>query len=212
MCFRCLILLLNKRSPFLIVWSHLTPLPLIMKLQFCLISVLLTSLLLEKQQNWNLATPPFYYSLNFQPPIVNFQKRCCSLVQCLLRNVLYSLVVIRILLILDGDIESNPGPVLPYQKIVTKLKTTQNHLKFFHQNCQSIIGQRLLLKNLLSDLGENCISGFSESWLKSDNDGLFWSLHKDWLTVFRSDRQTNMQTNNKGAESYFLFLPNFGCD
>ena len=69
-----------------------------------------------------------------------------------------------------------------------------------------MLGQRLLLKNFLSDLGDNCISGFSETWLKSVNDIPFWSIHSEYLVSFRSDRRTDLQEKNKGG-GILLFVP-----
>ena len=79
-------------------------------------------------------------------------------------------------------------------------------VKFLHQNCQSVLGQRLLLKNFLSDLGDNCISVFSETWLKSVNDITFWSLYSKYLMSFRCDRRTDLREKNKGG-GILLFVP-----
>ena len=125
---------------------------------------------------------------------------------CLLRNFLYSLVVIRFLLFLSGDVELNPGPPLNYTQFTTLMKKYNDQVKFLHQNCQSVLGQRLLLKNFLSDLGDNCISGFSEMWLKSVNDVPFWSIHSEYLVSFRCDRRTDLQEKNKGG-GILLFVP-----
>ena len=125
---------------------------------------------------------------------------------CLLRNILYSLVVIRFLLFLSGDVELNPGPPLNYTQFTTLMKKYNDQVKFLHQNCQSVLGQRLLLKNFLSDLGDNCISGFSETWLKSVNDISFWSIHSEYLVSFRCDRRTDLQEKNKGG-GILLFVP-----
>ena len=86
------------------------------------------------------------------------------------------------------------------------MKKYNDQVKFLHQNCQSVLGQRLLLKNFLSDLGDNCISGFSETWLKSVNDIPFWSIHSEYLVSFRCDRRTDLQENNKGG-GFLLFVP-----
>ena len=125
---------------------------------------------------------------------------------CLLSNFLYSLVVIRFLLLLSGDVELNLGTHLNYTQFTTLMKKYNDQVKFLHQNCQSVLGQRLLLKNFLSDLGDNCISGFSETWLKSVNDIPFWSIHSEYLVSFRCDRGTDLQEKNKGG-GIFLFVP-----
>ena len=86
------------------------------------------------------------------------------------------------------------------------MKKYNDQVKFLHQNCQSVLGKRLLLKNFLSDLGDNCISGFSETWLKSVNDISFWSIHSEYLVSFRCDRRTDLQEKNKGS-GILLFVP-----
>ena len=71
---------------------------------------------------------------------------------CLLRNFLYSLVVIRFTLFLIGDVELNSGAPLNYTQFTSIVKKYSNQVKFLHQNCQSVLGQRLVLKNFLSDI------------------------------------------------------------
>ena len=119
---------------------------------------------------------------------------------CLLRYFVYSMVVIRFLLFLSGDVELSPGPPLNYTQFTTLMKKYNNQVKFLHQNRQCVLGQRLLLKNFLSDLSDNCISGFSETWLKSVNDNPFWLIYSDYLMSFRCDRRTDLQENNKGGD------------
>ena len=123
---------------------------------------------------------------------------------CLLRNFLYSLVVIRFLLFFSGDVELNPGPPLNYTQFTTLMKKYNDQVKFQYQNCQSVLGQRLILKNFLSDLGDNCISGFSETLLKSVNDTPFWLIHRENLVSFRCNRRTDLQEKNKDADIFFV--------
>ena len=86
------------------------------------------------------------------------------------------------------------------------MKKYNDQVKILHQNCQSVLGQLLLLKNFLSDLGDNCISGFSETWLKSVNDIPFWLIHSEYLVSFRCDQRTDRQEKNKGGD-ILLFVP-----
>ena len=124
---------------------------------------------------------------------------------CLLRNFLYSLVVIRFPFLLSGDVELNPGPPLNYTQFTTLMKKYNDQVKFPHQNCQSLLGQMLLLKKFLSDLGDNCISSFSETWLKSVNDIPLCSIYSKYLVSFRCDRRTDKEKNKGGG--ILLFVP-----
>ena len=81
-------------------------------------------------------------------------------ITCLLKIFLYSLVVTGFLLFLTGYVELNPRPPLNYAQLTTLMKKYNNQVKFLHQNCLSLLGQRLLLKNFQSDLGNNCVLGF----------------------------------------------------
>ena len=125
---------------------------------------------------------------------------------CLLRNFLYSLVVIRFLLFLSGDVQLKSGPPVNYTKLTTLMKKYNDQVFFLHENCQSVLEQRLLLKNFLSDLGDICISGFSETWLNSVNGISFWSIHSEYLNSFRCHRRTDLQEKNKGG-GVLLFVP-----
>ena len=116
------------------------------------------------------------------------------------------MVVIRFLLFLSGDVVLKPGPPLNYTQFSTLMKKHNDQVKFLHQNCQSVLGQRFLLKNFLSDLGDNCILGFGETWLKSVNDVQFWSIHSKYLVSFRCNRRTDLQEKNKGGR-ILLFVP-----
>ena len=132
-----------------------------MKLQFHIILLPILCVITSKR-NWVFTTTPINpermsscMSNNNAYPKKKF------IFTCLLRNFLNSLVVIRFLLFLSGDLKLNPGPPLNYTQFTNLMKTNNNQVKFQHQSCQSVLGQRLLLKNFLSDLGDNGISGFS---------------------------------------------------
>ena len=179
-----------------------------MKLQFHFILLLILCVITSKR-NWVFTTSPINPENEKMSSCMsnnNSYPKKKIIFTCLLRNFLYSLVVIRFLLFLSGDVELNPGPTLSYTQFTTSMKKYNDQVKFLHQNCQSVLGQRLLLlKNFLSDLGDNCISGFSETCLKSVNDIPFWLIHSEYLVSFRCDRRTDLPEKNKGGG--ILFVP-----
>ena len=179
-----------------------------MKLQFHFILLLILCVITSKR-NWVITTKPINPESERMSSCMsnnNAYPKKKIIFTCLLRNFLYSMVVIRFLLFLSGDVELNPRPSLNYTQFTTLIKKCKDQVKFLHQTCQSVLGQRLLLKNFLSDLGDNCISGFSETWLKSVNDIPFWSIHSEYLVSFRFDRRTDLQEKNKGG-GILLLVP-----
>ena len=176
-----------------------------MRLQFHFILLILC--VITSKRNWVFTTTPINserISSCMSNNIAYPKKKI--IFTCLLRNFLYSLVVIRFLLFLSGDVELNPGAPPNYTQFTTLMKKYNDQVKFLHQNCQSVLGQRLLLKNFLSDLDDNCISGFSETWLKSVNDIPFWSKHSEYLVSFWCDWRNDFQEKNKGG-GILLFVP-----
>ena len=176
-----------------------------MNLQFH-ITLLLILCVITSKRNWVFTTTPInpermssYFSNN------NAYPKKKIILTCLLRNFFYSLVVIRFLLFLSGDVELKPGPLLNYTQFTTSMKKYNDRVKLLHQNCQSVLGQKLLLKNFLSDLGDNCILDFSETWLKSINNIPFWSIHSEYLMIFTSDRRTDLQEKKKGGGIFFSY-------
>ena len=164
-----------------------------MKLQFHIVLLLILCVITSKR-NWVFSTTPISPErMSSCMSNNNAYPKKKIIFTCLLRNFLYSLVVIRFLLFLWGKIEFNPGPSLIYTQFTALMKKYDDQVKFLHQNCQSVLGQRLLLKNFLSDLSDSCISGFSETWLKSVNVIPFWSIHSEYLMSFRCDRRTDLQ-------------------
>ena len=132
-----------------------------MKLQFHIILLPILCVITSKR-NWVFTSTP----INPERMIScmsnnNAYPKKKIIFTCLLRNFLNSLVVIRFLLFFSGDLELNPGPPLNYTQFSTLMKTNNDQVKFQHRNCQSVLGQSLLLKNFLSDLGDNGISSFS---------------------------------------------------
>ena len=63
----------------------------------------------------------------------------------------FFLVVIWYLLLKSGDIEINPGPVLPFALMIKKLKLFDSRIKILHHNASNLAGQHLLLKELIQD-------------------------------------------------------------
>ena len=181
-----------------------------MKLQFHIILLLILCVITSKR-SWVFATTPINPErMSSCMSNNNAYPKKKIIFTCLLRNFLYSLVVIRFLLFLSGDVELKPGPPLNYTQFTSLMKKYNDQVLFLHQNCQSVLGQRLLLKNFLSDLGDNYISGFSETWLKSVNDFPFWSsIHSEYLMSSRCDRRTDLQEKNEGG-GILLFVPKKG--
>ena len=155
-----------------------------MKLQFHFILLLILCVITSKR-NWVFTTTPINPERMLSCMSNNNAYPKKIIFTCLLRNFLYSLVVIRFLLFLSNDVELNPGPPLNYTQFTTLMKKYNDQVKFLHQNCQSVLGQRLLIKKFLSALGDNSITGFSETWLKSVNAIPFWSIHSEYLVSFR---------------------------
>ena len=78
---------------------------------------------------------------------------------------------IWLLLLRSGDIETNPGPIKSMKDIFLDCQTYSDNLKFLHLNVRlrSITKQLQFKKNLMNDVGANCIYGLSNM-----------DRHKDW--------------------------------
>ena len=61
--------------------------------------------------------------------------------------------------------QNKPGPILPYALMMKELVLFDSRKKILHQNTRILSGHHLLLKELIQDLGYNCIYVFSEIWL-----------------------------------------------
>ena len=48
------------------------------------------------------------------------------------------LKLVLLLLLLSGDIERNPGPVMAYTQILRIIQSKENYLKYVHRNFQDI--------------------------------------------------------------------------
>ena len=145
----------------------------------------------------------FFYSFPYASRIPSF-KAICNLKQCALPskfNLSFFLVVIWYLLLKSGNIEINPGPVLPYALMMKKIKLFDSRIKILHQNARSLAGQHLLLKELIQDIGYNCIYAFSETWL-SQNHPEFWHVDKQNFDCFRKHRIQTTKTKGGGIIMY----------
>ena len=104
-----------------------------------------------------------------------------------------------LILLLAGDVELNPGPTYVYKKTTAVFSRNSKKLKFFHVNCQSIVLKKRQIENLVGDLGNNTVYGFSETWLKEEDSQSFWELKKDLFKTFRSDRETMLKDRGGGV-------------
>ena len=72
-------------------------------------------------------------------------------------------------------------------------------LKFFHVTCQSMLHKKAQIESIINDLGENCIYGLTERWLKSFDNKTFWELKKDHFKTFRADPKLAKKMRGGGA-------------
>ena len=146
----------------------------------------------------------FFYSFPYASRIPSF-KGSSNSKQCALTsifNLSFFLVVIWYLLLKSGDIETNPGPVLPLALMMKKLKLSDSRIKILHQNARSLAGQHLLLKKLIQDIGYNCIYAFSETWLSQNHPEQFWHVDKQNFDCFRKDCIQTTKTKGGGIIMY----------
>ena len=102
-------------------------------------------------------------------------------------------------LLLSGDVELNPGPLINFKFLTEQFARNKKQLKFFHVNCQSMLHKKTQVESIISDLGENCIYGFTETWLKKCDDETFWQLKKNHFKTFRADRKLTKKTRGGGS-------------
>ena len=141
-----------------------------------------------------------FYSFPYASRVSSF-KGSCNSKQCALTskfNLSFFLVVIWYLLLKSGNIEINPGPVLPYALMIKKFKLFDSRIKTLHQNARNSAGQHLLLKELIQDIGYNCIYAFSEAWLSQNHPREFWHIGKQNFDCFRKDRIQTTKTKGGG--------------
>ena len=146
----------------------------------------------------------FFHSFPYASRITSF-KGSCNSKQCALTskfNFSFFLVVVWYLLLTSGDIEINPGPIVPYEPMMKELKLFDSRIKILHQNARSLAGQHLLLKELIEDIGYNCIFAFSETWLSQNHPEEFWLVDKQSFDCFREDRIQTTKTKGGGIIMY----------
>ena len=125
--------------------------------------VILCVLLISSEGN----TEIFFCSFPYASRIPSFKGSCNSKQYALPSklNLPFFLVVIEYLLLKSCDIEINSGPLLPYALMMKELELCNSRIKILHQNARSLAGEHLLLKELIQDIGYNCVYAFSETWL-----------------------------------------------
>ena len=62
--------------------------------------------------------------------------------------------------VLDRLRRNKPRATSQFYTVYHLMKKYNNQVKFLHQNCQRLLGQRLLLKIFLSVPDNKCVSGF----------------------------------------------------
>ena len=95
---------------------------------------------------------------------------------------------IWLLLLKSGDIETNPGATKSMKDIFLDCETYSDNIKFLHLDVRSMTRKKLQLKNLMNDVGGNCICGLSETWLDTKIDTDLVNPNKTGCLVFRNDR------------------------
>ena len=122
-------------------------------------------------------------------------------------NICLVLIIKASIMIQCGDVEENPGPVLKYAECVKTVGASfKNNVKIFSLNCRSIVGQNSTLKQLMDDLGKNTIFGFTETWLKMNDDIRFWEVRSENFQCFRKDRNLSLHDKTSGG-GLLLYIP-----
>ena len=123
-------------------------------------------------------------------------------------NTFDSLIFLSIILLLCGDIETNPGPVSSFSNI-------NQHLSIVHYNVQSFYHKQDILFAELQDFD---ILSFTETWLgdtTSTDDIIFENFNKP----FRQDRGTDnyggilvyVKSNLYAVRRFDIEVPNVEC-
>ena len=86
------------------------------------------------------------------------------------------LKLVLLLLLLSGDIERNPGPVMTYTQTLRIIQNKENYLKYVHLNFQDIRKKQNGLKNLSKDLGLNTVLAITETWLTGKDEFKTWII------------------------------------
>ena len=99
------------------------------------------------------------------------------------------LKLVLLLLLLSGDIERNPGPVMTYTQTLRIIQKKENYLKYVHLNFQDIRKKQNGLKNLSNDLGLNTVLAITETWLTEKHEYKTWEISPKTHKCFRYDRK-----------------------
>ena len=99
-------------------------------------------------------------------------------------------------LLLFGDVELNPGPLIYFKFLTGQFARNKKQLKFFHVNSQCMLHKKHRWNPLLAIFGENCTYGFTETWLKNCDDE---TTKKDHFKTFRADRKLTKKLRGGGA-------------
>ena len=62
-----------------------------------------------------------------------------------------------------------------------------------------MLHKKIQVESIISDLGENCIYGFTETWPKNCDNETFWQLKKDHFKTFRAVRKLTKKMRGGGA-------------
>ena len=79
-----------------------------------------------------------------------------------------------------------------------------NELKIFHSNCQSLVKKKHQLKNLINDMGRNCIYCFTETWFTENDHEQLYNPDKENFCCFRYERKLMNENKVKRARVMIL--------
>ena len=111
----------------------------------------------------------------------------------------------NILLLMCGDVESNPGP-FAYEHFVTNIRNYSDNLKFTLLNARGIRTKYTEFANIVHDLGKNSIVAVTETWLDNDDNLEPWKIGGDRHCVFAQHRNKETSGHNKGG-GVMLIIP-----
>ena len=107
-----------------------------------------------------------------------------------------------LLLLLSGDIERNPGPVMTYTQILRIVLSKENYLKYVHLNFQGI--RKKWPKRLGNDLDLNTVLAITETWLTEKDKFKTWDISPKPHKFFRCDRKCVDKTKGGGILLYII--------
>ena len=110
--------------------------------------------------------------------------------------------LVLLLILLSGDIERNPGPVMTYTQILRILQSKENYLIYAHLNFQDNRRKQNGLKNLSNDLGLNTVLAITETWLTKKDEFKTWDISPKTHKCFRYDRKCVDKTKDGGILIY----------